>query len=286
VATVVDYASLKQAVLDFTHNAALSTYNDYFIQIAENRIYRDVFQKNDGMGLRWMEAALIQYATAGGTITVPSDYLGIKYATIADGSSNTFDLIKKEPQWIYSNYPQRTAQGVPAYFGRDVAVAGSVTGSIAGTTLTVTAVASGIVAVGQPVTGAGVSANTIITALGTGTGGTGTYTINNTQTVSSEALTLGGSVFVFGPYPDSAYTMAGVYYQRATALSGSNTTTWMTSNIPEVFLAAVLAAAFAFAKDDAKSQLWDAFYDKALQSVLDYEKGEKLAGGTLVIDLA
>ena len=66
----------------------------------------------------------------------------------------------------------------------------TVTGSISGTTLTVTAVASGTIYVGMTVTGSGVSANTRITALGTGTGGVGTYTVNNSQTVSSATLTL------------------------------------------------------------------------------------------------
>jgi hypothetical protein len=75
------------------------------------------------------------------------------------------------------------------------------TGSISGTTLTVTAMSTSVndIRVGTFVTGAGVATDTVITALGTGTGGTGTYTVNNTQTVSSTTLT--GAVFVFtSPY--------------------------------------------------------------------------------------
>jgi len=64
-----------------------------------------------------------------------------------------------------------------------------VTGSIAATTMTVTAVTSGTLAVGQQVSGTGVSPGTFITALGTGTGGTGTYTVGISQTVGSETLT-------------------------------------------------------------------------------------------------
>jgi len=60
-----------------------------------------------------------------------------------------------------------------------------VTGSISSTTMTVTAVTSGALAVGQPITGTGVAGGTVITALGTGTGGTGTYTVNYGQTVGS-----------------------------------------------------------------------------------------------------
>jgi hypothetical protein len=63
------------------------------------------------------------------------------------------------------------------------------TASISGTTMTVTAVASGALAVGQTVNGTGVTANTTITGLGTGTGSTGTYTVSASQTVSSSSLT-------------------------------------------------------------------------------------------------
>lgn len=63
------------------------------------------------------------------------------------------------------------------------------TGSISGTTLTVTAAGSVPLAVGQTIYGAGVSAGTTITGLGTGTGGTGTYTVSTSQTVSSESMT-------------------------------------------------------------------------------------------------
>lgn len=64
-----------------------------------------------------------------------------------------------------------------------------VTGSISGTTLTVTAVASGALAVGQVIYATGLAAGTIITALGTGTGGTGTYTVGISQSFSSGTIT-------------------------------------------------------------------------------------------------
>jgi hypothetical protein len=67
------------------------------------------------------------------------------------------------------------------------------TASIATTVLTVTAVASGTLAIGQTVDGTGVTAGTYITALGTGTGETGTYTLSASQTVSSTTLYAGQS---------------------------------------------------------------------------------------------
>lgn len=60
--------------------------------------------------------------------------------------------------------------------------------------LTVSAVGSGEVDVGGLVTGTGATVGTTITALGTGTGGTGTYIVSPTQAMSSSALTIGNTV--------------------------------------------------------------------------------------------
>ena len=65
-------------------------------------------------------------------------------------------------------------------------------GSISGTTLTVTSITSGAIALGQTITGTGVSAGTTIVAFKSGAGGNineaGTYTVNINQTVASTAI--------------------------------------------------------------------------------------------------
>ena len=69
---------------------------------------------------------------------------------------------------------------------------------IAGTTMTVVAATAltGQIQVGQQVSGVGVAANTIITALGTGAGGTGTYTVSVSQTTGSSGAPLS---FTYSP---------------------------------------------------------------------------------------
>ncbi len=69
---------------------------------------------------------------------------------------------------------------------------GSTSITASGGGLTVSAVVSGTLAVGQTLTGSGVTTGTTITALGTGTGGTGTYAVNDSQTVGSESITANG----------------------------------------------------------------------------------------------
>lgn len=63
------------------------------------------------------------------------------------------------------------------------------TGSISATTLTVTAVTTGTLYVGAVLTGTGITVGTTITALGTGTGGVGDYTVSPSQSVGSTNIT-------------------------------------------------------------------------------------------------
>lgn len=72
------------------------------------------------------------------------------------------------------------------------------TGTIATTVLTISAMTSGAFAVGQALTGAGVTAGTTITGLGTGLGGTGTYTVSASQTVGSPVTMTGSPNVVLG----------------------------------------------------------------------------------------
>jgi hypothetical protein len=71
-------------------------------------------------------------------------------------------------------------------------IGGTITGSISGTTLTVTDVSDGAIALGMTLTGSGVAPGTKIVRFGSGAGGNvnsdGTYTVNISQTVGSTTL--------------------------------------------------------------------------------------------------
>jgi hypothetical protein len=101
-------------------------------------------------------------------------------------------------------YTINLSQTIASRQMNSAAVAAIVTGSISGTTLTVTAVTSGTLFVGQTIQGTGVTPLTIITALGTGSGGAGTYTVSTSQTVSS--TTLYALNFSQMPSNDGAFT--------------------------------------------------------------------------------
>jgi len=88
-------------------------------------------------------------------------------------------------------------------------------GSISGTTLTVTfddsqtraTAGTGSLVVGSVITGTGVAAGTFITAFGTANGGDGTYTVNQSQTVSLTAMAVSqiatGSIII----PPGVYSL-------------------------------------------------------------------------------
>jgi hypothetical protein len=79
-------------------------------------------------------------------------------------------------------YPQALT---PTYF----------TGAVSGTTLTASAVTAGILQVGSVIEGTGVATGTKITALGTGAGGIGTYTLNISQLVVQTSMTANGVIY-------------------------------------------------------------------------------------------
>lgn len=65
------------------------------------------------------------------------------------------------------------------------------TASIAGNAMTVYNTMLGFIKVGAPVFGAGIAAGTTVTALGSGTGGVGTYTVSPPQSISAEPMAAG-----------------------------------------------------------------------------------------------
>lgn len=76
------------------------------------------------------------------------------------------------------------------------------TGSMSGTTLTVTALGQGApIIIGMYVDGSSVTDGTYITGFGTGSGGLGTYTINQAVTASSTAMYAHGNIIFDDPAP-------------------------------------------------------------------------------------
>lgn len=121
------------------------------------------------------------YTVTGDVLNVVGDFLYIGKDTTFTDIYFDFDTI------LSAGTNRRWEYNVPEY---ETAV---VTGSVSATTLTVTAVTSGTLFMGDTITD-GATLNATITGFGTGTGGVGTYTISPTSgTLASRTITARGT---------------------------------------------------------------------------------------------
>lgn len=193
------YTELKTAVsawMDITA-ADISGQIDDLVTIAEARIFRETRTKNT-------EAVLSGTITAG-VVAVPSDYLELKFAYLTTSPSTSLE--RRSAEWIYSQYPTRSASGIP-------------------------------------------------------------------KTIAREA-----GNFIFGPYADSGYTLAGVYYKKLAALSTTDHALF--TNNPDLYLFACLAESEILIGRDSRIQIWEAKYQKILADVNGLDNREDVSGGSI-----
>jgi hypothetical protein len=199
--SITTYTELKTAVSSWLARSDLTTYVGDFITLGEKRVYRD-------LRIRCMETALSS-TIASGVIAVPDGYVAMKYAYVQ--ATPIGKLERKDAEWVYQNYPTRSADGQPIYFAREA------------------------------------------------------------------------DNFIFGPYPDSTYTIKGIYYKRLTALSASNETNWFTANSPDLLLFAALCEAAPFLKADNRIQIWETKYKMVKDSVQLEDDQEEFSGSPLAM---
>jgi hypothetical protein len=118
-------------------------------------------------------------------------------------------LERKDSEWIYANYPTRSADAKPKFFARE------------------------------------------------------------------------GQTLIFGPYPDSTYTVKGSYYKRLTALSVSNTTNWMITDAPDLLLFAALCEAAPYLQDDGRIVIWEKKYAQIKERIQQADLDEEFSGSPL-----
>jgi hypothetical protein len=109
------------------------------------------------------------------------------------------------------------------------------------------------------------------------------YTKWRTRSASGRPLEIAREAenFIFGPFPDDTYAVAGIYYKQLTLLSASNTTNWFTTNAPEVMLYGALLEAQPFLMNDKRIPTWQGLYEQALETVKRADRRENFSGSTL-----
>jgi hypothetical protein len=141
-------------------------------------------------------------STAGSTVNATALVAGTEYSILSFGTTD-FTTVGATKA-VVVGYINNLATPTPA----------------AGNILTVTSVTSGTLAVGQILSGAGVTANTTITAFGSGTGGAGTYIVDTVQLAGSSGSPI--TITAFNP----VFTATGV----ATGTGTAQVTTWASAN--------------------------------------------------------
>lgn len=69
------------------------------------------------------------------------------------------------------------------------------------------------------------------------------------------------------PTPDDTYNASLVYYGRISALSDTNTTNWLLSEAPDVYLYGSLIHSAPYLKDDARVAVWEALFAQGLANL-------------------
>ena len=81
---------------------------------------------------------------------------------------------------------------------------------------------------------------------------------------------------ILAPTPNAAYTIELAYNALPTGLSSSNTTTWGSTNVPQMLLYACLVEAFKFLKGpDNMLQTYERYYQQALQPFAGEQMGRR-----------
>jgi len=74
-----------------------------------------------------------------------------------------------------------------------------------------------------------------------------------------------GQIEVF-PTPGESYTGEIVYYARIPSLSDGNTTNWLLTKYPDIYLYGALVHSAPYLDEDARAQTWAALYQSAVDA--------------------
>lgn len=83
------------------------------------------------------------------------------------------------------------------------------------------------------------------------------------------------------PNPDTSYTAEMVYYAKIPALSDSNTTNWLLTAHPDVYLYGTLIQSAPYLKDDSRTAIWADLYRKAVEDAHRADDRALFAGAVL-----
>jgi hypothetical protein len=90
-----------------------------------------------------------------------------------------------------------------------------------------------------------------------------------------------GSQIRVVPIPDSSYTGELIYYSKLSKLSDSNTTNWLLTKAPDVYLYGSLLQAAPYLQDDGRIQVWSGLYQRGIEELQIADERGATTGGVL-----
>lgn len=103
------------------------------------------------------------------------------------------------------------------------------------------------------------------------------------RTSSSKPKLIGreGTNFIFGPYPDSNYDIAGIYYARPVSIA--TTANALFTESPELYLFAALSEAGDYVQNDKSLVKWTAKYASIVKMLNNESTDETGSGGGMQV---
>lgn len=91
-----------------------------------------------------------------------------------------------------------------------------------------------------------------------------------------------GTQFQHVPAPDGSYTGELMYYARLAGLSDANTSNWLLTANPDIYLYATLIQSAPYLKEDERISVWAGIYDRLMSEYDVAEQRAKTGSSRLV----
>lgn len=99
---------------------------------------------------------------------------------------------------------------------------------------------------------------------------------NITDTTGTpNSYTISGDYFYFAPPPGGDFTMRLRYSKNLTPLSDSNTTNWLLTEHPDVYLYGAAIHSAPFLNDDPRLLVWQGKHDAIIDAINSYERRQR-----------
>ena len=87
------------------------------------------------------------------------------------------------------------------------------------------------------------------------------------------------------PTPDGSYSGILNYYSKIPSLSDSETTNWLLTHYPDVYLYGALLHSAPYLKEDQRAQTWAALYTTAVERINDASSKSTASGSGLRLNI-